>query len=66
MIIATANAYMNYFAAYQVAQGNTYYRAIQWSNWKEVGMGQLTSQPMTRIGLVPLSTAVGLQQFVLV
>ncbi|MBD2510339.1 KR domain-containing protein [Nostoc muscorum FACHB-395] len=58
---ATANAYMNYFATYQVAQGNTYYRAIQWSNWKEVGMGQLTSQPMTKIGLVPLSTAVGLQ-----
>ncbi|HLO85752.1 MAG TPA: beta-ketoacyl synthase N-terminal-like domain-containing protein [Nostocaceae cyanobacterium] len=58
---ATANAYMNYFAAYQVAQGYTYYRAIQWSNWKEVGMGQLTSQPMTKIGIVPLSTSGGLQ-----
>jgi len=58
---ATANAYMNYFAAYQVAQGNIYYRAIQWSNWKEVGMGQLTSQPMTKIGLAPLSTAGSLQ-----
>lgn len=58
---ATANAYMNYFAAYQVAQGNTYYRSIQWSNWKEVGMGQLTSQLTLKIGLVPLSTAVGLQ-----
>lgn len=58
---ATANAYLNYFAAYQIAQGNSYYRTIQWTNWKEVGMGEVTSPAMTKLGLIPLSSEEGLQ-----
>lgn len=57
----TANAYLNYFAAYQVAQGNSYYRTIQWTNWKEVGMGEVISPAMTKLGLIPLASQEGLQ-----
>ena len=58
---ATANAYLNYFAAYQVAQGNSYYRTIQWTNWKEVGMGEVISPAMTKLGLIPLASEEGVQ-----
>ena len=58
---ATANAYLNYFAAYKIAQGNSYYRTIQWTNWKEVGMGEVTSPAMTKLGLIPLASQEGLQ-----
>lgn len=35
---AAANYYMDCFAAYQHAKGNTYYKSIVWPSWLEVGM----------------------------
>lgn len=58
---AAANAFMDYFASYQHAMGNTYYKSIGWPNWKETGMGQGTSPIYSKLGLTSLKTSEGLE-----
>ena len=56
---ASANAYMDYFAAYHFQKGRTYFTSINLS-WKEVGMGTVTSPLYDELGLDSLSTREGL------
>ncbi|KMO08350.1 SDR family NAD(P)-dependent oxidoreductase, partial [Bacillus amyloliquefaciens] len=57
---ASANAYMDYFAAYHFQKGRTYFTSINWPSWKEVGMGTVTSPLYDELGLNSLSTREGL------
>jgi len=57
---AAANSYMDYFAAYQHALGNTSFRAINWPSWKEVGMGEVTSGNYRKTGLLTHTTEEGM------
>lgn len=57
---AAANGYMDYFAAYQRSQGKMCFQAIQWPNWKGVGMGDVTGKLYTETGLTAHNTADGL------
>ncbi|MDQ0115571.1 SDR family NAD(P)-dependent oxidoreductase [Paenibacillus harenae] len=58
---AAANGYMDYYAAYQRSQGRLWFQAIQWPNWKEVGMGDVTGKLYTEMGLTAHDTSDGLQ-----
>ncbi|MCP4995199.1 MAG: KR domain-containing protein, partial [Gammaproteobacteria bacterium] len=49
---AMANAYMDYFASHQYSQGQTHYVSIQWPNWRETGMGIVTSPAYRSSGLL--------------
>lgn len=54
-----ANAYMDYFA-------NSYKEqlpivSIQWPNWKETGMGEVTNKAYKESGLYSITNAEGLQ-----
>ncbi|MGK3983833.1 SDR family NAD(P)-dependent oxidoreductase [Sorangium sp. So ce136] len=57
-----ANAYMDHYATARAAQGQTYFRSIQWPAWGEVGMaaGQSVTPAYRKTGLVPITTAEGL------
>jgi acyl transferase domain-containing protein len=57
---AIANAFMDAFVAYQHSQGHEYYQAIQWPNWKEVGMGDVAGPVYLQLGLTAHTTADGL------
>ncbi|WP_127530135.1 SDR family NAD(P)-dependent oxidoreductase [Paenibacillus kobensis] len=57
---AAANSYMDHFAAYQHAQGNTYFRSINWPSWSEVGMGEVKSGSYRSTGLLTHTTEEGL------
>ncbi|MCY9078407.1 SDR family NAD(P)-dependent oxidoreductase [Bacillus inaquosorum] len=57
---ASANAYMDYFAAYHFQMGKSYFTSINWPSWKEVGMGRVTSPSYNDLGLGSLSTQEGM------
>ncbi|MCX4185477.1 SDR family NAD(P)-dependent oxidoreductase [Bacillus amyloliquefaciens] len=57
---AAANAFMDYFAAYQHAAGRTYYQSINWPSWKDIGMGEVTSPSYQALGLLSHSTETGI------
>jgi polyketide synthase PksN len=59
---AMANAYMDYYATYQVSQGKTYLKSVQWPAWGETGMaaGGMNTPAYLNSGLVSHSTADGL------
>ncbi|MBF0224370.1 MAG: SDR family NAD(P)-dependent oxidoreductase [Desulfobacterales bacterium] len=57
---AQANAFMDYFAAFNAKQGRTYFKAINWPSWKEVGMGEIKSPVYFNLGLVSHLTSEGL------
>nr|MDH3099717.1 SDR family NAD(P)-dependent oxidoreductase [Bacillus velezensis] len=57
---AAANAFMDYFAAYQHAAGRTYYQSINWPSWKDIGMGEVTSPSYQALGLLSHSTESGI------
>lgn len=60
---ACANAFMDHFASYQKSQGHRYYKSIVWPNWKEAGMGEVTTPAYRKTGLTAHSTADGLLLF---
>jgi len=37
---AAANRFLDLFAQYQHAQGNRYYRSVQWSRWRDLGLAR--------------------------
>jgi acyl transferase domain-containing protein/acyl carrier protein len=37
---AAANRFLDLFAQYQHAQGHTYYRSVQWSRWRQMGLAR--------------------------
>ncbi len=57
---AAANSYMDYFTKYQNNKGNIYYKSINWPNWKEVGMGEVTSPIYKQLGFTSHSTDDGI------
>ncbi|WP_304364761.1 SDR family NAD(P)-dependent oxidoreductase [Brevibacillus dissolubilis] len=57
---ALANAYMDYFAAYQARLGNTRYTAVNWPSWGEIGMGEVKSPIYLQLGLTAHTTKDGL------
>ncbi|GER89938.1 hypothetical protein KDW_41000 [Dictyobacter vulcani] len=56
---AMANAYLDYFAAAHQQDGPLV--SIQWSNWKEAGMGEVTNRAYRETGLQSLTNAEGLR-----
>ncbi|MNU73954.1 Polyketide synthase PksJ [compost metagenome] len=56
---AMANAYMDYFAEAVRDAGPVV--SIQWPNWKEAGMGEVTNRVYKESGLLSISNAEGLQ-----
>ncbi|AJQ25407.1 SDR family NAD(P)-dependent oxidoreductase [Pelosinus fermentans] len=59
---AMANNYMDYYAQYQIGQGKSYFKSIQWPAWGETGMtkGGLRTPAYMKTGLVSITTADGL------
>lgn len=57
---AAANAFMDYFAAFQRSQGYANYQTIQWPSWKEVGMGEVKLPAYQKLGLLSHTTVEGL------
>nr|WP_255298558.1 non-ribosomal peptide synthetase [Brevibacillus dissolubilis] len=55
---AMANAYMDYFA--EANRENTPFVSIQWPNWKETGMGEVSNRNYTESGLLSITNAEGL------
>ncbi|QKH04690.1 SDR family NAD(P)-dependent oxidoreductase (plasmid) [Bacillus cereus] len=60
---AMANAFMDAFARFQNAKGRTYYKSINWTNWRGGGMGEVTSDAYTQLGLTTHSVQEGLELF---
>lgn len=58
---AMANVYMDYFAQYQSAQGYGYYKSIQWPNWEEAGMGDVSTKNYRESGLLSHTNSEGFQ-----
>lgn len=60
---AMANAYMDYYAAYQAGAGQSWFKSVQWPAWKETGMaaGGMDTPVYRETGLLSHSTADGLQ-----
>ncbi|WP_426448173.1 beta-ketoacyl synthase N-terminal-like domain-containing protein [Paenibacillus sp. S-38] len=55
---AMANAYMDYFAESKAASCPIV--SIQWSSWREVGIGEVTSLPYKQTGMLSMSNEEGL------
>ncbi|MBC2580387.1 non-ribosomal peptide synthetase [Clostridium sp. DJ247] len=60
---AAGNSYMDYFVRYQNAQGNNYYKSLQWPNWIEVGMGEVKNPYYSKFGLSGLKNHEALNLF---
>lgn len=60
---AAANAYLNYFAAYQKRQGYRYYKSVSWPMWTGTGMASNTSPLYYQMGFAPLMVPEGLALF---
>ena len=56
---ATANAYMDYFAQAHQQEGRIV--SIQWPNWKEAGMGEVTNRIYQETGLQSLTNEEGMR-----
>ncbi|MFT0802662.1 amino acid adenylation domain-containing protein [Bacillus swezeyi] len=56
---AMANSYMDYFA--EAHKENTPIISIQWPNWKETGMGEVTNHAYRESGLLSMTNAEGLR-----
>ncbi|MCZ8521618.1 MULTISPECIES: beta-ketoacyl synthase N-terminal-like domain-containing protein [Paenibacillus] len=56
---AMANAYMDYAA--QAYRGRTRMISIQWPNWKETGLGEVTSRSYRETGLLSHTNGEGLR-----
>jgi acyl transferase domain-containing protein/acyl carrier protein len=57
---AAANAFMDYYAAYQFSTGDRRFKSINWPSWKETGMGEVSGPAYRKLGLVSHTTAEGL------
>ncbi|WP_438432128.1 SDR family NAD(P)-dependent oxidoreductase [Gorillibacterium sp. sgz500922] len=60
---ATANAYQDYFAAYQHRQGYGYYKSVNWPVWTGTGMASDIAPLYSQLGFAPLSVSEGLALF---
>jgi polyketide synthase PksJ len=58
-----ANGYMDYFVDYQRRRGFYYYKSINWGSFKDVGMGEVTSEKYKKMGFNSHSTQEGLKLF---
>nr|WP_229521463.1 SDR family NAD(P)-dependent oxidoreductase [Paenibacillus monticola] len=57
---AAANAYMDYFAQYQRAQGKQNYHSIAWTHWRGAGMEGMESPAYQQLGLRTHTVAEGI------
>ncbi|MCO4850729.1 non-ribosomal peptide synthetase [Bacillus vallismortis] len=55
---AMANSYMDYFA--KAHQNNAPIISVQWPNWKETGMGEVTNEACRESGLLSITNSEGL------
>ena len=60
---AAANDFLNAYAGYQNQNGYTYYKTINWSSWRDVGMGAVKSPVYKNLGLIPIDNEQGLSLF---
>ncbi|WP_276736066.1 non-ribosomal peptide synthetase [Bacillus sp. (in: firmicutes)] len=56
---AMANSYMDYFA--EAHQNNAPIISVQWPNWKETGMGEVTNDAYRESGLLSITNSEGLR-----
>ncbi|MCY7785574.1 non-ribosomal peptide synthetase [Bacillus inaquosorum] len=56
---AMANSYMDYFA--EAHQKNAPIISVQWPNWKETGMGEVTNHVYRESGLLSITNSEGLR-----
>ncbi|MCV2515295.1 amino acid adenylation domain-containing protein [Bacillus subtilis] len=56
---AMANSYMDYFA--EAHQKHAPIISVQWPNWKETGMGEVTNQAYRESGLLSITNSEGLR-----
>ncbi|TYS11712.1 amino acid adenylation domain-containing protein [Bacillus subtilis] len=56
---AMANSYMDYFA--ETHQKNTPIISVQWPNWRETGMGEVTNHAYRESGLLSITNSEGLR-----
>lgn len=56
---AMANSYMDYFA--EAHQENAPIISVQWPNWKETGMGEVTNDAYRESGLLSITNSEGLR-----
>ncbi|MEG7378241.1 amino acid adenylation domain-containing protein [Bacillus subtilis] len=56
---AMANSYMDYFA--EAHQKNTPIISVQWPNWRETGMGEVTNHAYRESGLLSITNSEGLR-----
>ncbi|MCY9087828.1 non-ribosomal peptide synthetase [Bacillus inaquosorum] len=56
---AMANSYMDYFA--EAHQKNAPIISVQWPNWKETGMGEVTNHAYRESGLLSITNSEGLR-----
>ncbi|WP_250540653.1 beta-ketoacyl synthase N-terminal-like domain-containing protein, partial [Bacillus subtilis] len=56
---AMANSYMDYFA--EAHQKHVPIISVQWPNWKETGMGEVTNQAYRESGLLSITNSEGLR-----
>ncbi len=58
---AMANAFLDAFATYQTHKSpECRMLSLQWPNWRETGMGEVTSNKLTEMGYATLTNAEGL------
>ncbi len=61
---AMANAFADFFAAWQQSRGKKWFRAVNWPLWNDVGMGRGVPHPKyASHGLRPLTVDEGLELF---
>lgn len=58
---AYANAYLDYVAHFERAQGRPWFRAFQWPSWRDVGMGEVKSLAYRQSGLSAMPTEDGMR-----
>lgn len=58
-----ANSFMDAFVRFQRSQGKTYYRSVNWCNFKETGMGEVKSSKYNNLGLTTLTNKEALMLF---
>lgn len=58
---SVANYYMDEFARDQHKKGYSYYQSVNWPNWKQGGMGQVTNSVYSSIGLYGIDMEEGIE-----
>ncbi|KFE71835.1 SDR family NAD(P)-dependent oxidoreductase [Hyalangium minutum] len=58
---ASANGFLDAFAAYQAGKSRTRFLALNWPSWKDTGMGEISSPRYTGLGFTAHGTREGME-----